>query len=72
MKKIPTAIGSSAFTIFGVTVKCHVLDDGQRIVDADDVAAMFRAMEQPSLSGDLSRVALDDELKGFARWMSGE
>ncbi len=46
-ERIPQAIWSGELTICGVTLHCHVLADHRRIIDADDVAAFFAAMERP-------------------------
>lgn len=43
-EKLPKAVAEASFKLFGVTVRAYVLDDGQRILHADDVAALFEAM----------------------------
>jgi hypothetical protein len=62
--KPPTSIASSSFQIFGVTVRCHVLDDGQRIIEEESVAALLEAMS------DLTQPDMGD-LESFNRWMRG-
>lgn len=47
MSNLPKAIAESSFTVFGVTVRCYVLDNGQRILRAEDVGALLRAMAEP-------------------------
>jgi hypothetical protein len=61
------SVWSGSFHIFGVTVKCHVLSDGQRIIEADSLKALLKAMSMPAR-------AADDEtsdLYAFAEWRSG-
>lgn len=58
------ATASATFIVFGVEVKCHVLDDGQRIIEADSAKALFEAMGNPA-SG------LPDDLESLRRWLSG-
>lgn len=61
------AVWSGEFTLFGVTLRCHVLADGQRIVDAEDFQRVLNVMG----GGDCP--ALDpDEAARFARWQSGQ
>lgn len=60
--KIPKAIASKEFKIFGVTVKCHVLEDGRRIVEEQSVADMLNAMSTPDRPN-------MDEIESFHRWM---
>ena len=49
----------------GVSLHVHVLSDGQRIIEAGDVAALMKAWE--------SGVPVDEaEAAAFARWQRGE
>ena len=65
IQNIPVAVWSGTFTLLGVTLKCHVLDTGQRIIDADSVALLFDALADP-------KAVIDhDELAEFARWRAG-
>jgi hypothetical protein len=41
MSDLPVAVWTGEFTLFGVTLRCHVLDDGRRIIDADDIAELL-------------------------------
>ena len=43
-ENLPAPIWSGSFTVYGVEVKCHVLDDGQRIIEAESVDALFVEM----------------------------
>ena len=40
-KNLPTVIWSGSFRVLGVDVRCHVLDDGRRIIDAESMEALF-------------------------------
>jgi hypothetical protein len=64
---LPRVISSAEFTILGVVLHCHVLSDGQRIIDADDVDKLFSAGagRPPSLSLD------DEQARKFAEWRRG-
>lgn len=57
----PKAVSSATFRIFGVDLQCHVLDTGQRIIEADSMAALLEAMES-SENYDIG------ELEDFHRW----
>ncbi len=60
------AIWTGTFTLFGVPLRCSVLEDGQRVIDADDVLAFFSAM------GDRTESPSDPaEVERFARWRAG-
>jgi hypothetical protein len=60
---IPQPVWSGEFTLFGVTLHCHVLSDGQRIIEADDVADLFEAM-----GGALDEID-QAGIEELARWM---
>ena len=62
----PVAVWSGEFVISGVTLHCHVLDDGMRIIDAGDLTALFLAWEQGADAPG------DDGIEAFARWQRGE
>ena len=55
--------------MFGVEVRCHVLEDGQRIIEADSIARLFGAMassdEMDSNEGERSAV------EEFTQWIKG-
>ena len=45
-------------------MRCYVLDDGMRIIDADDLARLFEAWDND--------VPLDlAEVEAFAKWQRG-
>ena len=56
-QNIPTTVWEGSFVLFGVEIKCAVLDNGQRIITAESVAAMFEGMErnEPINLGELER-----------------
>lgn len=58
---LPNVVWSGSFRIFGVDLKCHVLSDGQQIIEAGGVAALIEAMEAPENGS-------SDELEDFCRW----
>jgi hypothetical protein len=66
MTRIPKSIASSEIQLFGVTLHCHVLDNGQRIIDAADIEKLFEAMEI-----DGSREAQSEAMEALARFCRG-
>jgi hypothetical protein len=58
---IPVAVWSGTFTVFGVEMKCHVLDNGQRIIEADSLQNFFEALEGSSNFD-------EGDLMAFHRW----
>lgn len=40
---LPIPVWSGSFTVFGVEIKCHVLDSGERIIEEESMAALFVA-----------------------------
>ena len=62
---LPTVTHSAVFTLFGVAVHCHVLSDGQRIIEADDFARLLAAMGEVDAPLDQDD---QDELERFKRW----
>jgi hypothetical protein len=60
----PKSVWSGTFRIFGVDVRCHVLDDGQRIIEADSVAELIEAMEAPD-NRDIG------DIENFHKWQDG-
>ena len=65
MSDIPTAIWDGTFTVFGVELKCFVLDNGKRIIEAESMAALFEAMGNGSN---------DDpgDLADYQRWQTAQ
>ena len=63
--RIPTAIWTGSFTLFGAEIKCAVLDDGQRVIEAKSLEAMFNGMErdEPLNMG---------ELEAFSKWQGAK
>lgn len=66
MTLLPTVRSSGEFRLFGVTLHCHVLDDGQRIIEADDVERLFDAMAECEPVS-----CVEEDLRAFAKWMRG-
>lgn len=66
-KDLPAAVWSGSFRLFGVDVKVHTLDDGQRIIEADSVQQLLEAMTTAPKDDQ----AMKEELEKFARWQRG-
>lgn len=47
-RKIPKAVWEGDIDIMGIKLKCFVLDDGRRIIDANSMAEFIAAMADPS------------------------
>jgi hypothetical protein len=56
---------SGSFHLFGVDVKCHRLDDGRSIIEAESMERLFAAMAEPGREVDAA------EMEAFARWQKG-
>jgi hypothetical protein len=66
---IPRAVWEGDFNLFGVTLRCYVLDDEAktRIINADDVARLFEVMGQEG-----NVMPSDEEaMRDFMRWQRG-
>ena len=63
-KNLPTVIWSGSFRVLGVDVRCHVLDDGRRIIDAESMEALFGDGVLGKADGDISSF---EALAVFAR-----
>ena len=64
MMELPRSIWEGLFNLFGVEVRCHVLEDGQRIIEADSIARLFGAMAS---SDEMDRSAMEE----FTQWLKG-
>lgn len=64
--ELPHSVWQGSFKLLGVDVKCHVLSDGQRIIEADSFAALLDAMGKPGAKVD------EGEMEAFARWRAGQ
>lgn len=62
---VPSSIWQGSFNIFGVEVRCHVLSDGRRIVEAESFNALLLAMASDSVEED------HDAINAFATWQAG-
>ena len=58
--RLPKAIWSGSFSVLGVDVKCHVLDNGQRIIDSESIVELFDAHGAPRKIGEDMQLAMTD------------
>lgn len=65
----PTIIRSTTFTLFGVELRCHVLSDGQRVVDANRCEDFLGMVTAALLAGTPNDLA---EVRRFERWQRGD
>jgi hypothetical protein len=61
---IPTAIWSGTFTVMGVELKCHTLDNGQRIIEAESLELFLKALDEGHI--------VNDGYTDFYRWQRGD
>lgn len=64
-EKIPLAIHSGTFNLLGVDLKCHVLDDGKTIIEAESMGKFFDAM-----AGNAEKMD-NEELTRFVAFLKG-
>lgn len=62
---LPHSVWSGSFSLFGVEVKCHVLTNGQRIIEAESMRNLLEAMSAPGTTIDPAKV------EEFAKWQKG-
>ena len=62
---IPKSVWQGTIRLFGVDLQCHVLDDGQRVIEADSMVAFFKGMNSPDTTID------EAESKRFSEWLYG-
>jgi hypothetical protein len=48
MNKLPQAIREDKLILFGVELRVYILDDGRRVIDADDTHRLFAKMKSDS------------------------
>jgi hypothetical protein len=63
MTELPKAVWQGSFNVWGIELKCYVLDTGQRIIDAESMDRFIEALT----SGD-HEPDINDELATFLRW----
>jgi hypothetical protein len=63
MSDLPKAIYEGEFTLFGVTVHAAVLDDGRRVINAEDLLKLY--------TDDSFDKADVGDIDGFVAFMKG-
>lgn len=73
-QEIPKAISSATFKLFGVDVKCYVLDNGKRIIDESSIAALMEAMAAAPTVASVPVTCPGDspDIEVFAKWQRGD
>jgi hypothetical protein len=64
MAETPVSVWQGEMTLLGVVLHLHVLDDGMRIIEAPDMAALLEAMGSGA-------PADEDEMAAFTLWLRG-
>jgi hypothetical protein len=63
---IPVSVWSGTFKIMGVEIRCHVLDNGQRIIEEESLQDFISALAD----GNMSPIDIA-ELHQFVLWHKG-
>ena len=53
---VPQAIWSGSFTVFGTEIKCHMLEDGTRIIEEDSLIEFFNSKTGEADEGDMKKL----------------
>ena len=61
MSELPKVVKTGEFNLYGVTVKCHVLDNGRRVLEDESLALLFERMGD--CSGDYK-----GDIEAFCKW----
>jgi hypothetical protein len=62
---LPRSVWSGEFKLGSVTMKCHTLDNGQRVIEQESVLEFFAAIEAGA-------VIDHDAMEAFGRWQRGQ
>ena len=65
--ELPTSTWQGSFKIYGIELKCHVLSDGQRIIEGEGLEKLFEAMS----AGGWGQILDHEEINKFAKWQKG-
>ena len=60
------SVWQGSFILFGVELQCHVLSNGQRIIEEDSMVDLIEAMKTP-----LEDTSEGAELTEFCEWLKG-
>ncbi len=69
MTDAPKAVWSGSFSLFGAEVKCHVLDDGRRVIESDSMGDLLNAMAVYDVPDEET---VQREIDAIARWLRGD
>lgn len=62
-EQIPRAISEEVVNLLGIDVRVYVLDNGKRIMDADDIERLFGLMTAEPIHDPQPLPAIGDEIK---------
>lgn len=68
MENLPKVKYQDTLTIFGVELKCAVLDDGRRVFDTESIEKLFDAMSDPNTHEESPD---SDAMKEFCKFIKG-
>jgi hypothetical protein len=61
----PVSVWSGTFRIWGIDLKCHVLSNGQRIIEQRSFIQFMESLANGA------PIADEDDFEAFARWQRG-
>ena len=64
-EEIPRAIWSGTFRIWGIDLKCYVLEDGRRIIEEKSFIQFMESLANGA------PIAEEEDFEAFARWQRG-
>lgn len=59
---LPKSVWSGSFNVFGVELKCHMLDNGLRIIDADSIDKFLNGLANADVPAE------DPNIEEFMKW----
>jgi hypothetical protein len=62
----PFVVAHGKLAMSGVSLRVYMLDDGSRVINADDVVLLFRVWASPHGAD-----PTQDEIAAFAKWQKG-
>lgn len=66
---IPKSIANSTINLFGVELKCHVLDNGKRVIEAESMEKLFDYMANGN--PEITEENTEEQATSFAKWLRG-
>ena len=62
---IPRSVWQGTFSLYGVEIECHTLEDGQRIIEGRSLERLFDELNDGPVSADIT------DMDDFLLWYRG-